>query len=64
MRITTVVGVHAAKLDEAQRKKVLAFLEKCTELDKSDQLNKGVVNNAAYICKVGDFGDDLLRKLI
>lgn len=64
MRLTTVIGVHAAKLDEAQRKKVLAFLEKCTELDKSDQLNKGVVNNAAYICKVGNFGDDLLRKLI
>lgn len=64
MRLTTVVGVHAATLDEAQRKKVLAFLEKCTDLDKSEQLNKGVVNNAAYICKVGEFGDDLLRKLI
>ncbi|KAG5367124.1 hypothetical protein CJU89_1575 [Yarrowia sp. B02] len=64
MRLTTVVGVHAAKLDESQRKKVKAFLERCVGLDKSEGLNKGVVNNAAYICKVGDFGDDLLRQLI
>lgn len=64
MRLTTVVGIHASKLDESQKKKVLQFLLNCAKLDKSEEVNKGVRNNAAYICKVGGFGDELLKELI